>query len=125
MQHLAAALDTHQPILIPHPVAGEAFTKLRYDKRVSPRRDAGVALTVFAMISANPDVFRTVAVPASAHDRATRILADYRDHGFSYVDAVVFHIADHDSQISRVLTVDGADFRSYRFSHDVAIVTPA
>lgn len=103
---------------------GEAFTKLRYDKRVSPRRDAGVALTVFAMISANPAAFRTLGVPASAHDRAVGILTHYRDHAFSYVDAVVFHLVDANRLISRILTIDGGDFRSYRFTRNVEIVTP-
>jgi hypothetical protein len=37
---------------------------------------------------------------------------------------VIFHIVDHDPSIEHVLTVDGADFRSFRFAHSVNIVTP-
>jgi hypothetical protein len=43
---------------------------------------------------------------------------------FSFLDAVIFHIVDHDPSIEHVLTVDGADFRSFRFAHPVNIVTP-
>jgi len=111
-------------VVVPHPVVGEAFTKLRYDKRVSPRRDAGTALTVFAMVDDNPDVFSVLAMPATAYGHARTILEKYRDHAFSFVDALIFHMVDHHRSISRVLTVDGSDFRSYRFAHSVEIVTP-
>ena len=109
---------------MPDLAAGEAFTKLRYDKRVSPRRDARTALQVFAMIAGNPAAFATLATPRAAHRGATEILARYGDHAFSYVDAVIFHIVESDTAITRILTVDGADFRSFDFGHAVEVVTP-
>jgi predicted nucleic acid-binding protein len=110
--------------VVPDIVVGEAFTKLRYDKRVSPRRDAGIALTAFAMTDGNPDTFVRVATPASAHAGARTILTRYRDHAFSYVDAVIFHLVERDASITGVLTVDGLDFRSLRFGHPVDVITP-
>lgn len=103
---------------------GEAFTKLRYDKRVSPRRDAGPALTVFAMIDDNPDVFSRLAMTPTSYGHARGILDKYRDHAFSFVDAVIFHMVDHHRSVARVLTVDGSDFHSYRFARPVDVVTP-
>jgi predicted nucleic acid-binding protein len=123
--HIVAAREAHSPIVVPHLVVGEAFTKVRYDKRVSPRRDASVALTIFAMVDGNPDTFRVLPTPATAYVEAREILTRYRDHGFSYVDAVIFHIADGDPAIDQVLTVDGADFRTFRFAHHVKVVTPS
>lgn len=38
---------TRGKIAVPDLVVGEAFKKLRYYRRVSPRKDAGIALTVF------------------------------------------------------------------------------
>lgn len=105
-------------------MVGEAFTKLRYDRRVSPRRDATIALAAFALVDDNPDVFQPVAVPPEAYGRARAILQQYGDHSFSYVDALVFDAVERDRSIRRVLTVDGADFRSFRFSRPVEIVTP-
>lgn len=113
-----------RPIRVPDAVIGEAYTKLRYDKRVSPRRDASIALTVLAMIDDNPQTFSRVPTPSTALARVREIVTQYRDHAFSYVDAVIFHIVDLDPGIEQILTVDGADFRSYRFSHRVDVVTP-
>ena len=121
---IAGARQARDQILVPEPVAGEAYTALRYDKRVSPRRDGGIALCVFAMIDDNPDTFRTLAVPVAAHGHAQQILACYWDHAFSYVDALIFHMADANPSVSYVLTVDGADFRSYRFERDIHVLTP-
>ncbi|GAC1576399.1 MAG: hypothetical protein NVS3B18_10240 [Candidatus Dormibacteria bacterium] len=77
------------------------------------------------MVDENPGTFRTLPIPPAAHGHARAILTRYRDHGFSYVDAVVFHLVDRDPSVSRILTVDGTDFRSYRFAHAVEVVTPS
>ena len=124
VQHVVAARETRTALVVPQPVVGEAFTKLRYDKRVSPRRDAGQALTVFAMVDENPDVFSVLAASPTAYGHVRSILEKYRDHAFSFVDALIFHLVDQHRSISRVLTVDGSDFRSYRFARSVEIVTP-
>ena len=124
MEHIVAARRSRSPILVLQPVAGEAFTKLRYDKRVSPRRDAGVALAVLAMVDENPEAFRLVPARDDAYKRARAILAQYRDHAFSFVDAVIFDTVDRHPSVSRVLTVDGADFRSFRFTRPIEVVTP-
>jgi predicted nucleic acid-binding protein len=109
---------------VPDLVSGEAFTKLRYDRRVSSRRDARIALRVFEMVDDNPAAFAPTQTPPSAHRGARGILARYRDHAFSYVDAVIFHLVAGDIAISRILTVDGADFRSFDFGRAVEVVTP-
>jgi len=44
-------------IAVPDVVVGEAFTKLRYDRRISPRKDASVALSVFQLVDESPDLF--------------------------------------------------------------------
>jgi len=111
-------------LVVPDFVAGEAFTKLRYDRRVSPRRDASIALTVFAMAASSPDLFEVRPAGDDHHDRAVELLGGYRDQGFSYVDALCFLTVDDDRSINRVLTVDGHDFSTYHFSHRVEVVTP-
>ena len=103
---------------------GEAYTALRYDRRLSPRRDARVALTVYAMVDDNPDTFSVIGPPQDAHRRARDLLARYVDQSFSVVDAAIFLTVDDDADVREVLTVDGRDFRSYRFRRTVAVVTP-
>jgi predicted nucleic acid-binding protein len=112
------------PLLVPTPVAGEAYTKLRYDKRVSSRRDAGVALAVFKMIDASPDAFRLVEPPPGMHADAVRVLTRYSDQRFSYVDALIFAMVDGDATVGSVLTVDGRDFSTYQFTHPINVITP-
>jgi predicted nucleic acid-binding protein len=76
------------------------------------------------MVDDNPDVFSTLAMSATAYAHARTILERYRDQAFSFVDAVVFHMVDEHRSVSRVLTVDGSDFRSFRFARSVEVVTP-
>ena len=103
---------------------GEAFTKLRYDRRVSPRRDARVALTIFRLVDENPTLFEVRPTGQGSYQQARDILTQYVDQSFSYVDAVVFTVVDADPAISQVLTVDGRDFSTYRFGHAVEVVVP-
>ncbi len=104
-------------------VAGEAFTKLRYDRRVSGRRDARVALAVFGLLAAEPNVFRLRGLPDQSHRRSVELLATYVDQSYSYVDALVLLSADDDHRVDTILTVD-ARLAAYRFSHLVALSTP-
>lgn len=46
-RQIIAARRQRGKIAVPDLVVGEAFKKLRYDRRVSPRKDASFALTVF------------------------------------------------------------------------------
>jgi predicted nucleic acid-binding protein len=105
-------------------VVGEAFTKLRYDRRVSPRKDASVALTVFRLVDDSTELFDVRRPDQGAYSRARDILAQYSDQSFSYVDAVVFTVVDADLAIDQILTVDGRDFAVYRFGHDVEVMVP-
>jgi predicted nucleic acid-binding protein len=121
---LLTARQRSARIVVPDLVVGEAFTKLRYDRRVSPRKDASVALTVFGLVDANSNVFEVRAVGPDVYRRARNVLVQYRDQTFSYVDAVLFSIVDDDPDIGQVLTVAGRDFATYRFGHAVEIVVP-
>jgi len=103
---------------------GEAFTKLRYDRRVSPRRDASVALSVFKLVDGIPELFDVRPLGRGAYQRGRDILAQYIDQSFSYVDAAVFALVDDDPTLDQILTVDGRDFSIYRFAHSVEIVVP-
>lgn len=103
---------------------GEAFTKLRYDRRVSSRKDASVALSVFKLLDGSPDLFEVRPMGRGAHQRARDILTQYMDQSFSYVDAVVFTVVDDDRAVDQILTVDGRDFSIYRFAHTVDIIVP-
>lgn len=103
---------------------GEAFTKLRYDRRVSPRKDASAALTIFRLVDGAPDLFEVRPVSRGTHRRAQDILTQYLDQSFSYVDAVVFTAVDDDPTVDQILTVDGRDFSIYRFAHSVEIIVP-
>jgi predicted nucleic acid-binding protein len=109
---------------VPEAVVGEAFTKLRYDRRVSPRKDASVALTIFKLMDATPDLFEVRPAGRGTHRRARDILTQYVDQSFSYVDAVVFAGVDDDPAIDQILTVDGRDFSTYRFAHAVEVIVP-
>jgi len=109
--------------VIPEVVAGEAFTKLRDDRRVSGRRDARPALAVFSLLAANPEVFEMRGMPGGSRLRAVELLATYVDQDFSWVDAVVLLSADDDRRVQELWTVDSS-LTAYRFSHRVAVSTP-
>jgi predicted nucleic acid-binding protein len=109
---------------VPDVVVGEAFTKLRYDRSVSPRKDASIALTIFKLVDGTPDLFEVRAARPATYRRAREILTQYVDQSFSYVDAVVFGYVDDDPTLDQILTVDGRDFSIYRFAHPVEIIIP-
>jgi hypothetical protein len=104
--------------VVPEVVAGEAFTKLRYDRRVSGRRDARPALTVFGLLEADPELFEIRSMPLDSHRRSVELLARYVDQTFSWVDAIVLLSADDDRRVDRLWTVDST-LGAYRFSHQV------
>ena len=110
--------------MVPEVVVGEAFTKLRYDRRVSPRKDASVALTILKLVDGTPDLFEVRPAAGGTHRRARDILTQYIDQSFSYVDAVVFLGVDDDPTVDQILTVDGRDFSIYRFAHPVQVIVP-
>jgi hypothetical protein len=109
--------------VVPEVVAGEAYTKLRYDRRVSGRRDARPALTVFGLLAADSELFEVRGMPGESHRRSAHLLARYVDQTFSWVDAVVLLSADDDSRVDRVWTVDST-LGAYRFSHQVLVSSP-
>jgi predicted nucleic acid-binding protein len=123
-RHVLAARQQHTKIVVPDMVVGEAFTKLRYDRRVSPRKDASVALTIFKLVDGTPELFEVRPAGRGSHRRAKDILTQYIAQSFSYVDAVVFTAVDDDPSVDQVLTVDGRDFSTYRFAHSVQIIVP-
>jgi predicted nucleic acid-binding protein len=123
-RHVLAARQRRAKIAVPDVVVGEAFTKLRYDRRISPRKDASIALSVFQLVDSAPALFEPRPVGRDAHRQARKILTHYVDQSFSYVDAVVFTIVDDDPTVDQILTVDGRDFSIYRFAHSVEIVAP-
>ncbi len=121
---MLAARQRGAKIVVPDAVVGEAFTKLRYDRRVSPRKDARTALSVFEMVTEGGDLFELRFGGQEAYRRAREILVQYVDQSFSYVDALVFAFLDGDPRLNQVLTVDGRDFSTYRFAHAVDVVLP-
>jgi predicted nucleic acid-binding protein len=108
------------PIVVPEVVAGEAFTKLRYDRLISGRRDARPALTVFGLLAADSELFETRGMPRESHRRSVDLLARYVDQTFSWVDAIVLLTADDDRRVERLWTVDST-LGAYRFSHQVVV----
>ena len=121
---MLAARQQLTKIAVPEVVVGEAFTKLRYDRRVSPRKDPSVALTVFKLLDGSPDLFEVRPAGRGSHRRAKDVLVQYVDQSFSYVDAIVFAAVDDDPTVHQILTVDGRDFSIYRFAHSVEIIVP-
>jgi hypothetical protein len=111
------------PIVVPEVVAGETFTKLRYDRRVSGRHDARPALTVFGLLAAESDMFEIRGLPNQSHLRSVELLARYVDQTFSWVDAIVLLCTDDDRRVERLWTVDST-LRAYRFSHPVVVSSP-
>jgi hypothetical protein len=110
-------------IVVPEVVAGEAYTKLRYDRRVTARGDARPALTVFGLLAADPELFEVRGMPAESHRRSIDLLARYVDQTFSWVDAIVLLSADDDRRVQRLWTVDST-LGTYRFSHQVLVSSP-
>jgi hypothetical protein len=110
--------------VVPEVVAGETYTKLRYDRRISGRSDARTALSVFGLIAASRGLFEVRDVPQLSYRRSIELLAKYVDQAFSWVDAIVLLTADDDRRVNRLLTVD-ASLALYRFTHDVAVSIPA
>jgi predicted nucleic acid-binding protein len=111
------------PIVVPEVVAGEAFTKLRYDHRVSGRRDARPALTVFGLLDSDSELLEIRGMPIESYRRSVELLARYVDQSFSWVDAIVLLSADDDHRVDRLWTVDST-LSAYRFSHQVAVSSP-
>ena len=111
------------PIVVPEVVAGEAFTKLRYDRRVSGRGDARPALAVFGLLAEDSELFEIRGTPNESHRRSVELLAKYVDQAFSWVDAIVLLSADDDRRVERLWTVDST-LRAYRFSHPVVVSSP-
>jgi hypothetical protein len=110
--------------VVPEVVAGEAFTKLRYDRRISGRGDARPALTVFGLLEAGTELFEVRGMPEESLKRSGALLARYVDQPFSWVDAIVLLSADDDRRVDRLWTVDSS-LAAYRFSHDVAVASPS
>lgn len=110
-------------IVVPEVVAGEAYTKLRYDRRVSGRRDARPALAVFGLLAADSELFEIRGLPSESHRRSVDLLARYVDQTFSWVDAIVLLSADDDRHVERLWTVDST-LGAYRFSHQVLVSSP-
>ncbi|MGH7760772.1 MAG: hypothetical protein ACREOY_05065 [Candidatus Dormibacteraceae bacterium] len=108
---------------MPELVAGEAFTKLRYDRRISGRGDARPALTVFGLLQTGREIFEVREMPHEALQRSAALLATYVDLPLSWVDAIVLLSADDDRRVDRLWTVD-ASLAAYRFSHNVAVSIP-
>ena len=109
--------------MVPEVVAGEAFTKLRYDRRVSGRRDARQALAVFGLLAADSKLFEIRGLPDQSHRRSVELLARYIDQTFSWVDAIVLLSADDDRRVEMLWTVDST-LGAYRFSHQVLVSSP-
>ena len=120
---LEAQRKLRAPIVVPEVVAGEAYTKLRYDRRVSGRRDARPALAVFALLAANSELFEIRSTPSESHRRSVELLAQYVDQTFSWVDAIVLLSADDDRGVESLWTVDST-LTAYRFSHQVVVSSP-
>jgi predicted nucleic acid-binding protein len=91
---------------------------------VSPRKDASIALTVFRLVDDSTELFEMRPAGQGVYQKARDVLARYVDQSFSYVDAVVFAVADADPDIHQILTVDGRDFAIYRFAHSVEVLVP-
>ncbi len=124
MKAVADQRTARAPIVVPEVVAGEAFTKLRYDKRVSSHRDARPALAVFSLLAANSELFEIRGMPQKSHRRSVELLAKYVDQAFSWVDAIVLLSADDDRRIDKLWTVD-TTLSAYRFSHDLVVANPS
>ncbi|TMD32688.1 MAG: hypothetical protein E6I95_10390 [Chloroflexi bacterium] len=107
-------------LVVPEAVAGEAYTKLRYDRRVSGRHDARPALTVFSLLAADSKLFEMRSMPSESYKRSIELLARYVDQTFSWVDAIVLLSADDDRGVERLWTVDST-LSAYRFSHQVVV----
>ena len=60
---------------VPDIVVGEAYTKLRYDRRVSPRRDASIALTIFRLVEDNSSLFELRPTGSGTYQQARNILS--------------------------------------------------
>src|SRR5207245_3453627 len=69
-RHLLAARQRGTRIAVPDLVVGEAFTKLGYDRRVSPRKDSSVAMTVFRLVDASPELFELRPMARDTYSRA-------------------------------------------------------
>jgi predicted nucleic acid-binding protein len=123
-RHIVDARQRHATLVVPDLVVGEAFTKLRYDRRISPRKDAGIAMTVFRLVDDTGGLFEVRQSADGSYRKAKDILGHYLDQSFSYVDAVTFAMVDKDPTITQILTVDGRDFSTYRFTHPVEVLVP-
>jgi hypothetical protein len=124
MNAIEAQRKSKFPLVVPEVVVGEAFTKLRYDRRISGRGDARPALNVFGLLEAGSKFFEVRGLPNESLRRSVALLARYVDQSFSWVDAIVLLSADDDRRVERLWTVDSS-LATYHFSHTVAVSTPS
>lgn len=95
---------------------GEAYTLIRL--RLTRPGDAGPALVVLRWARESGVV--VLNADDADHTRAAVILAKYRDHPLSYVDAIILALAER-HRIEEVITVDYRNFGPVRLDHDPSI----
>ena len=100
------AADQHRPLVSTNHVLGETYTLVR-------RRPGNCQGLAFLQRTREDPLVQRVFVPEVWEEEAERLLAQYDDQPFSYVDATSF-VAMRRMGIQEALTFDG-DFRIVGF----------
>lgn len=102
-------------------VVSEVYGAIRYDKRVSRKKDARPALAVFEALSSAAGFISVEFLTEDMENKAIDILRAYPDQNFSFCDACSFAAIDV-KRVSQICTLDQKDFRVYHFKHQVTFI---
>jgi len=101
-------------------VVSETYDAIRYDRRISSKKDAKPALLVFEAIEASKEFIKVEFVDEALEQKAKKILKEYPDQNFSFTDATSFAFIEK-KRLKQIFTFDFADFSIYHFQHTKAI----
>lgn len=104
-------------------VLSEVYDAIRYDRRVSRKKDAHPALVIFEAIEKGGDFISVGFLTEEIEKRAIAILRAYPDQNFSYCDACSFAFIET-QRIRQVFTYD-KDFRIYKFKRKMEFLEGA
>jgi len=94
-------------------VIAEVYDAIRYDRRLSHKKDAKRALAIFDALEASKEFIDVLFTDRNLEQKAIDILRAYSDQDFSFTDATSFAMIE-EKGIKQVLTLDVAHFSTYR-----------
>lgn len=103
-------------------VIAETYDAIRYDRRVSKKKDALPTLAVFDAPAGAGKLITVEFLTEEIERQAIAILRAYPDQNFSFCDAGSFAYIEA-ARIRQIYTLDKRDFRTYKFKRKVTFIS--